>query len=72
MLRDNQTGTRLESATVAPLCASGPMFVSEILETFFFGFQALRRLFGAEPTVRIWWMGRGLEVRRESENLPAS
>jgi len=33
-------------------------------------FASCKEAFAGLPTVRIRWMGRGLKVRRKSENLP--
>jgi hypothetical protein len=60
VLWDSQTGTRLESVTVAPLCSvcsdryrksEGHFYPLSIIENQY-------------------WMGRSLEVRSKSENLP--
>ncbi len=60
MLWDSQTGTRLKSVTVAPLCSvcSG---IARKSEGHFYPLSIIENKY---------WMGRSLEVRRKSENLP--
>ena len=79
---DSETGTRFESATVAPLCASVPSqlgnprdvirqpnakeSVRMLVSTVRAGF-----LICDETQNKALRTGRGLAVRRKSENLPA-
>ena len=78
---DSETGTRLKSATVAPLCASVPSQLGNprdvirqpnAKESIWMPISTVRTgfLFRNGVQNKALWTGRGLSVRRKSENLP--